>query len=337
MARQIVLFPLRWETNSSPEMGTHPQTVLDRQILAYADIVVGIFGRRIGTATPEHISGSVQEIKKHVAAGKLAMVYFSRVPVNPNLVDQDQWRALQQFKEECRTGGLYDEFETKEQFKHNFGHHLTLELNKPKYVWLPRPLSPEREETAEPALSELERQLLIAISEDANGSVFFGTTHDGFFLQTNNVDLNDGTARRTAALKHELKRLRELGYTTTVSDAKDDMTDDGFVRADEEASRHAPTAVQPLLIAKAVELLKAAISNEGNIFYGSVGGGDTIYAGGQTFIPSSDPRNDAEWREALSELETKGLIATQGKMLYAVTAAGYRVADELGGNRVQAK
>ncbi len=70
--RKLVLSPVRWETHSSPQMGEHPQFGLNKQILLYADIVVSIFWTRIGTATPDDISGTAEEINKHVAAGKPA-------------------------------------------------------------------------------------------------------------------------------------------------------------------------------------------------------------------------------------------------------------------------
>ena len=110
VARGLMLHPVKWETPSSPQMGAHPQKILNERLLLDADIVVGIFGTRIGTATADYISGTVEEIKKHVAAGKLAMLYFSHVPVDPNSIDPTQWAELQKFKEECKTAGLYAEF-----------------------------------------------------------------------------------------------------------------------------------------------------------------------------------------------------------------------------------
>src|ERR1700689_3016398 len=139
VSRELMLQPVKWETHSSPQMGAHPQSILNERLLLDADIVVGIFGTRIGTATPDFVSGSVEEIKRHVAAGKLAMLYFSHVPVDPHSIDSKQWSALQAFKEDCKMGGLYAEYNSHEQLRTNFGHHLTIELNRPKYLWLTKP------------------------------------------------------------------------------------------------------------------------------------------------------------------------------------------------------
>lgn len=315
-------------------MGAHPQAVLNEEILAYADVVVGIFGTRIGTETPEYISGSVEEIKRHVAAGKLAMVYFSHVPVDPNLVNRDQWDALQLFKEECRTGGLYHEFKTKDQFKHDFGHHLSLELNKPKYAWMQRPQVSEQQKIAEITLSDLERQLLISMSEDADGALIHRSTFEGFFVRSNGVSFDNGTPRKIAALKRSLKRLKDLGYVTAVNDEMYELTEDGFARADKETMENMPA---PLAIsAKGIELLNAGIAGQGNIMHRSVIGGEAIHAGGKSFITGRDPRGDAEWREALQDLVAKDLIVARSKALYEVTAAGYRAADQANAGNAEA-
>jgi hypothetical protein len=138
--RQIVLLPVKWETHSTPEHGAHPQTIINRQLLEDADILVAIFGIRIGTPTKEHVSGTVEEVKKHLASGKTAKIYFSNVPVSPDSIDREQYASVQEFKKECQENGLYSEYKTPEQFRKDFRRHLEVELNKSQYH-----LSPPRE------------------------------------------------------------------------------------------------------------------------------------------------------------------------------------------------
>jgi hypothetical protein len=232
VTRELILQPVKWETHSSPQMGAHPQHILNDHLLLDADIVVGIFGTRIGTATEEYISGSVEEIKKHVTAGKLAMLYFSHVPVDPNSIDPKQWSALQAFKEECRKGGLYAEYTSHEQLRTDFGHHLTIELNKPKYRWIKKPNA-----TAEPLDPELGRdelRLLLAIAADRNGQVLTTTDMGGYHVQTNDQDFVEDTPRSAAMWKRVVKTLEELGYLDQVSGEVYELTEDGYVRADKE-------------------------------------------------------------------------------------------------------
>src|SRR6185295_10136580 len=79
--RRTVLLPLGWETHSSPTMGERPQAIINKQVLKNADLLVGVFWTRLGTATGEYPSGTVEEIEEHIASEKPAMLYFSSVPV----------------------------------------------------------------------------------------------------------------------------------------------------------------------------------------------------------------------------------------------------------------
>src|SRR5258708_32223140 len=77
-ARQLVLLPVKWEAHSTPEYGAHPQTIINRQLLENADIVIPIFGTPIGTPPGEHLSGTGGEVKRDVTAGKTAKIIFTR-------------------------------------------------------------------------------------------------------------------------------------------------------------------------------------------------------------------------------------------------------------------
>lgn len=137
--RKLVLLPMKWETHSTPQLGVPAHTIINRQLLDGADIVIGIFGPRIGTSTEESIGATVEEIKKHVAAGKAAKIYFSELSSPPKRVDQNQYASVQRFREELDSSGLYSIYESIQQFRDNFEHHLALELNHPRYRWLETP------------------------------------------------------------------------------------------------------------------------------------------------------------------------------------------------------
>jgi hypothetical protein len=234
VSRKLMLQPVKWETHSSPQMGSHPQEILNENLLLDADIVVGIFGTRIGTATADFASGSVEEIKKHVAAGKLAMLYFSHVPVDPNSIDPKQWSALNVFKEECKTGGLYAEYESRDQLRAEFGQHLAIELNKPKYLWLNKPVMDV--ELKDPELNEDEKRLLAATVSDQHGHVLIGSTMGGSYVQTGGQNFVEDTPRSLASWKRTLRQLVEMGYLHQINEEIYEMTDEGFARADIEAS-----------------------------------------------------------------------------------------------------
>lgn len=117
-SRGVVLMPRRWETGVVPELGDHPQGIINKQLLHDADIVIALFGSRIGTETPNAISGSVEEISQAAGAGKPVHIWFSNAP-HPNDVDLEQLQALRKFKEELQQRGLYGQFGSIEELTAN--------------------------------------------------------------------------------------------------------------------------------------------------------------------------------------------------------------------------
>jgi hypothetical protein len=137
--RRLVLVPIKWEIHSTPQLGVPAHTVINRQSLEDADIVIGVFDRGIGASTKEYTSGTIEEIKKHVAAGKAAKIYFSEVPAAPKNVDQNHSSPVQKFREELNGSGLSATYQSMQQFRDDFEHHLALEMNHPRYRWLEVP------------------------------------------------------------------------------------------------------------------------------------------------------------------------------------------------------
>ena len=132
-AKQIVLLPVKWETNATPRYGEHPQALINKQILEDADLLVGIFGTRLGTPTPEYESGTVEGITRHAGAEKTVKLYFSDAPL-PREYDREQYAALEKYRHQCKAKGLYFTFENTADFRNKFRRHLEIELNYAKYV-----------------------------------------------------------------------------------------------------------------------------------------------------------------------------------------------------------
>jgi len=123
--RGLVLLPIGWETHSTPQMGDRPQAIINEQVLADCDLLVAIFWTRIGTPTGNAVSGTVEEIEEHLHAGKPAMLYFSSAPVRPDSVDEEQYRALKEFKQECFKLGLVEAYESLGEFRDKFSRQLS--------------------------------------------------------------------------------------------------------------------------------------------------------------------------------------------------------------------
>ncbi|GAG83881.1 unnamed protein product, partial [marine sediment metagenome] len=133
-ASKVILIPVGWETNISPELGARPQEIINIRILEDCDLLVGVFWTRIGTPTGKAKSGTVEEIEEHIKSGKPAMIYFSSKPVAPESLDSVQYSEVQSFKDKCKKRGLVEEFENIEQFKQKFAKQLPLCLSHNSYI-----------------------------------------------------------------------------------------------------------------------------------------------------------------------------------------------------------
>ncbi len=129
-----VLMPVGWETHSSPELAGRPQEIINERLLKDADLLVGIFWTRVGSHTGKAISGSVEEIEKHLEAEKPVLLYFSEAPVHPASVVKEQFEALQEFKAWAMQRGLVESFASAEDFASKFRRGLALTLRDNSYL-----------------------------------------------------------------------------------------------------------------------------------------------------------------------------------------------------------
>jgi hypothetical protein len=77
--------------------GVRPQAILNKQIVESGDILIGIFGYRLGTPTGKAQSGTIEEIEEFRKAGKYVALYFSTADV-PRTADRDQLKALEDYQ-----------------------------------------------------------------------------------------------------------------------------------------------------------------------------------------------------------------------------------------------
>jgi hypothetical protein len=202
-SRKIVLLPIGWESHASPEMGAPAQTIINNRVLTKCDLLVGVFWTRIGTPTEHHLSGTVEEIEKHIAAGKPAMLYFSSQPVVMDTVDLDQFAGLKQFRESCQPRGLYESYDSHAEFKDKFYRHLQLTVNQHELfkTSIEIETSPNIVEstTQIPKLSHEARVLLREASLDKSGLILRMRFIGGTQIQANGKSLVSGSERREVA------------------------------------------------------------------------------------------------------------------------------------------
>lgn len=122
--RRIVLLDLKWESNSTPYYGDRPQAIINRDIVDKADCLVGVFWTRLGSPTGVDVSGTVEEIKRTHKANKPVLLYFSKIPVDPESIDTTQLNSVRDFKKELYQQGLLDTYSSFDEFTEKFNRHL---------------------------------------------------------------------------------------------------------------------------------------------------------------------------------------------------------------------
>ncbi|MEU4361969.1 hypothetical protein [Promicromonospora sp. NPDC023987] len=79
----LTVLPVSWTEHAVAEFGERPQAILNEQIVDEADLAVALFYDRLGTPTGEAESGTDEEIKVLVEAGKPVAVLVNAGPRAP--------------------------------------------------------------------------------------------------------------------------------------------------------------------------------------------------------------------------------------------------------------
>ena len=121
---EVVLQPVMWENDSTPEIGESAQDLLNKQLVRTCDILVATFWTRLGTPTKRAASGTVEEIYEFISASKPVLLYFSTQPVKLASVNQEQWNSLNEFRSEMQDKGLLMQYDDITLFKDQLQGHL---------------------------------------------------------------------------------------------------------------------------------------------------------------------------------------------------------------------
>ena len=234
--RGLVLMPIGWETHSSPTMGDRPQAIINKQILGNCDLLVAVFWTRIGSPTGVAVSGTVEEIQEHLNAGKPAMIYFSSAPVRPDSVDEKQYAALKEFKQECYKKGLVESYDTLGEFRDKFSRQFTQTIIRAyptttggtTTTTTPPP-------PAVPPMSDEAKELLVAAADDRTGRLMRLRHMGGLVVQASGRKFaKEGDPRSEARWEGVIQELEGLRLIEDRSNKREvfAVTDEGFRIAD---------------------------------------------------------------------------------------------------------
>lgn len=201
-----VLLPIHWATSSYPEHGAHPQTLLNGQLASKSDMLIGIFGAKVGTPTDRAQSGTIEEIEEHVKSGKPVMLFFRKQ--NDTSTPASEIEKLQTFKSNVKDQCLYREYDSPSTFEATFTDALELFLAN---NWLSEP-KPKGVSQGSIELSDEEIDVLrswVASDEpDAHAARYMGGTM--FVLGSLSYDVTDG--RELVQWQEFFNKLERAGF-----------------------------------------------------------------------------------------------------------------------------
>ena len=210
--RQIVLLPVAWDTHSTPTMGDRPQAIINKKVLADADLLIAVFWTRIGTPTGKAQSGTVEEINEHVGAKKPAMIYFSNSPIPQDSYYEEQINAVREFKKQCINDGLIQTYDSTDDFEKKLQRQLASKVIE-KFVFnesIPDNKNSiiNKQVMTYDSLSEDAKTLLIATTEDPYGVIMKTLSKDGLSIQTNGENMiTENNAREESRWEDAFEQL----------------------------------------------------------------------------------------------------------------------------------
>lgn len=213
---KIVLLPLHWSISSYPAMGKHPQKILDKQVVEKSDLLICIFGTRLGTPTDTEISGSVEEIKEHRKTGKDVMVFFKRSVDDITSVDPKQLQSIKDFKESIKNDALWHEFNDTADFEKKFADSLQLYMNE---HWTNSNIVEKGSgSSTKIEFSEDEKQLLTDWSKSRNANCYTIGILGGTRYVFGNYQFDAKDGRTKAEVDDFIDRLQIAGFIAWVRD-----------------------------------------------------------------------------------------------------------------------
>ena len=206
---KIVLLPLHWSISSYPAIGKHPQKLLNEQIVEKSDLLVCVFGTRLGSPTDTEISGTVEEIKEHRKAGKNVMVFFKKSTDDVYSMDSKQLQRIIDFRESIKNNALWYDFTDINDFKQELEDKLQLYINE---HWAKISMNLTDETTKEVVFTDNEVAAITQWTKSTNATCYWVRTKDGCicFIGDSQYQIKEG--REWADFEDFLSRLQELDF-----------------------------------------------------------------------------------------------------------------------------
>jgi len=216
----IVLFPLHWSSNSHPTTGTHPQKAINKQLVEKSDMLICVFGSKLGTPTDNFESGTTEEIEEHRKAGKPVMIFFRKSTNNIDNLDIEQLSRLKSYKESIQDKALYCEYSDSSDFKRILPEKLQLCINehfiKEKNV---STLNKVVKFSFEKPFSILEKERIKEWTESKDDKAYEYHLQKGSWI-IGGIVYKSNSPRESAEYEDFFNRLLKKGYVEKKYDSK---------------------------------------------------------------------------------------------------------------------
>lgn len=223
--KNIVFSVLGYDINAHADSGVHPQESLNHQLLEDADLVIAIFWTKLGSPTTEYSSGSVEEITKHMEAGKKVFMYFCNKPVDIRYVDQEQYQKLQTYKMSIQGKVFYKEYESDLEFSQIITNDIQLLANT-----LDSNIS-NKQSDGKTTVTLLDNEIMILKSMEESGDLQYIQLLDGPNLNGKCLD----NPREAAEIEESINKLENYGLieATNYERSLFKLTAEGYRACDE--------------------------------------------------------------------------------------------------------
>lgn len=215
-SHKLILLPSHWTLDTYPTLSQKPQKAINNQLVEKSDLLICIFGSKIGTPTDDYISGTVEEIEEHLKHSNPVMVFFSK-NIDKSKTNADQINKLFSFQEDMFSRGLCAVYNDLEDFKNQLTDKLGLCVNANFFGFRaldndPANLTPiENHNTSILKESDIEnlKMWVESGSEDSHSIDFVGST-SLLFLGGKRINIQN--SREKVAWNGFFERLLELGF-----------------------------------------------------------------------------------------------------------------------------
>lgn len=119
--------PTDWSEGASPAFGDYAQKVLNEQIVDESDMAIVIFTDRMGTPTPEHPSGTAEEIARFKESGKDVGIFRNNTSRRPLAGSSalEQKQKLEEYIASIYDGAYVSGYESTDELRTKTSRLLT--------------------------------------------------------------------------------------------------------------------------------------------------------------------------------------------------------------------